>query len=461
MRCLISLIIISLLFIASVLLAAGGALYNPLFNLVVVAVMFSAIFFTLYESIIVILVSLCMCLGFLFLGVELKGIIQTCVFILVAGGVGFFLRHVTDNLLHVKSKVLDVLKEEYRSFYSLDKQAKDKKLHLEKTVHDITSLYQAPKKMIDSVTLENLIDCMKNSIVGYFSFSKCKIIIFSFKEELPKIDSIHNLPKEKKEEQALNGYEEILCNLMKNRKAPLIIDTSSSMVAPDGLTLDESIKTFIAIPLVAGNRLNGVFVIENPLLDDMVRFIILAHQFAIVLERIRLYEVVQELAITDGLTNVFVRRYLLDRLEEEAERARHFASRLSFLMIDIDHFKKCNDRYGHLVGDVVLRETARIMKKTLREIDIIGRYGGEEFCIVLPDTSSDGAFIVGERLRQEIEDTYIDAYDEKINVRISIGIATFPDDADKTSQLIDKADKMLYRAKESGRNKVVVYGKKD
>jgi diguanylate cyclase (GGDEF)-like protein len=454
MRCLISLIIISFIFIASVLLAAGGQAYNPLFNFVVIPVLLSVTFLSAYQSALIISVSLLMCLGFLFLDVSMKNVCQGCIFILSAAGSGIALRYITTSLLKVKEKVLNTVKEEYRSFYGLDNQAKDEKLYLEKTVHDITSLYQAPKKMISSATLEDLIACLKNSIVGYFNFSKCKIVIFAFNEKEPKIDSVYNLPEAK---EPLSGYEEMLCGLMKNAKSPLIIDIDSSMLAPEGLALDESVKTFIAIPLVAGNRLNGIFVIENPLLDDMVRFIILGHQFAIVLERIRLYELVQELAITDGLTGVFVRRYFLERLEEETGRARHFNSRLSFLMIDIDHFKKCNDKFGHLVGDVVLRETANTMKKSLREIDIIGRYGGEEFCIILPDTPKEGAFIVGERLRKEVEVSQIDAYDEKINVKISIGIATFSDDADEMSQLIDRADRALYKAKESGRNKVVVY----
>jgi diguanylate cyclase (GGDEF)-like protein len=461
MRCLISLIIISSIFIASVLLTRTGHGYNNLFNFVVVPVFASVIFLNFFQSIIVIAVSLLLCLGFIFLGVGLNSVFQACAFILSAGVSALVLRRAAADLIKVKVKVLNVLKEEYRSLHSLNNEAKNQKLHLEKTVHDITSLYQAPKKMISSVTLEDLLTCMKSSIVGYFDFSKCKIIMFVFKEKEPKIDFVYNLPEEKDQKDKLSGYEEVLCAFMKDTRSPFIIDRDSSMLPPEALSLDDSIKTFIAIPLVAGNRLNGIFVIENPSLDDMARFIILGHQFAIVLERIRLYGLVQELAITDGLTDVFVRRYFLQRLEEEAERARHFNGKLAFLMIDIDHFKQCNDKFGHLVGDVVLREAAGIMKNNLREIDIIGRYGGEEFCIVLPDTSREGAFIVAERLRKAMESSSITAYDENINVRISIGLAVFPDDADGISQLIDKADRMLYRAKESGRNRVIIYGEKN
>ena len=457
MRCLISLIIISLLFIASVLLTATGQAYNPIFNSIVVPVGIAAIFFGLYEAVVVIFISLLMCTGFLFLNVSLASVLETSVFILLVSTAGMVLRRSTSSLLGMKEKVLSVVKEEHRSFYELDDKLRDQKLHLEKTVHDISSLYQAPKEMIATTTLKELIECMKKSIIGYFHFVKCKLIIFSFNEKEPQIDIVHNLPQPLRAADNLSGYEEILCDFMKGKRSPLIVDRDSSMPPPDGFGLSEDIRTFIAIPLVAGDRLNGVFVIEGALLDDMARFIILGHQFAIVLERIRLYELVQELAITDGLTDVFVRRYFLERLQEEAERARHFNTKLSFLMIDIDYFKACNDRFGHLVGDVVLRETAAIMKKNLREIDIIGRYGGEEFSVMLPETAKDGALIVGERLRKAVESAYISAYDEQINVKISIGISTFPDDADEINQLIDRADQMLYKAKESGRNRVVLY----
>jgi diguanylate cyclase (GGDEF)-like protein len=457
MRCLITLIIISLLFIVSVLLTAAVQSYNPIFNSVVVMVAIAVMFFSLHEAMIVIIISLLMCVGFIFLNVRLSSVIETSVFISLTAIAAFILRQSTSKLLTVKEKVLNVVKEEYRSFYELDNKLKDQRLHLEKTVHDISSLYQAPKEMISTTTLEELIECMKKSILGYFKFGKCKLIIFSFKEKEPVIDTVYNLPQQEAQKEGLSGYEETLCRFMRGRKGPLIVDRQSNMPPPDNLCLPEGISTFIAIPLIAGERINGVFAIEGPMLDDMVRFIILGHQFAIVLERIRLYELVQDLAITDGLTDVFVRRYFLGRLSEEAERAKHFNTKLSFLMIDIDHFKNCNDKFGHLVGDVVLRETAAIMKNNLREIDIIGRYGGEEFSIILPDTSHDGALIVGERLRKAVEDKWINAYDEKINVHISIGIAVYPDNAEETSQLIDRADQMLYKAKESGRNKVIAF----
>jgi diguanylate cyclase (GGDEF)-like protein len=123
-------------------------------------------------------------------------------------------------------------------------------------------------------------------------------------------------------------------------------------------------------------------------------------------------------------------------------------------MLDLDHFKETNDKFGHLVGDVVLKETAVILKDTLREIDIIGRYGGEEFSIVLTGIGREGAAQVAERIRQNVESAVFKAYDEVVSSTVSIGVSVFPDDGVDALNLIESADQALYRAKESGRNKV-------
>jgi diguanylate cyclase (GGDEF)-like protein len=129
----------------------------------------------------------------------------------------------------------------------------------------------------------------------------------------------------------------------------------------------------------------------------------------------------------------------------------------SLLMLDIDHFKNCNDRYGHLVGDAVLKEVAKGIKDSVRLIDLVGRYGGEEFLIVLIETDKKQGEIVAERIRKFIEDKSIKVYDEELKVTVSIGISTFPFDSKEVKSLINKADKALYSAKESGRNKIVAF----
>ena len=127
-------------------------------------------------------------------------------------------------------------------------------------------------------------------------------------------------------------------------------------------------------------------------------------------------------------------------------------------MIDIDYFKDFNDRYGHIVGDAILRELSRAIQETIRQIDLIGRYGGEEFSIILSETDKDAARLAAERIRKAIEDRHIRVYGEELKITVSIGISTYPYDGEDIERLIDKADSALYQAKQAGRNRVCTFG---
>jgi diguanylate cyclase (GGDEF)-like protein len=192
--------------------------------------------------------------------------------------------------------------------------------------------------------------------------------------------------------------------------------------------------------------------------QDREKFHILGQQFLLGINRAILYRKVQELAITDTLSGVFSRRYYLERFREEIERSQKFNYSFSCLMIDIDHFKDYNDQYGHLVGDAILRELSKTIKENIRQIDLIGRYGGEEFSILLTETDKEQAKFAAERIRQSVESKYIQVYDENLKVTVSIGISTFPTDGKEMEALIDNADSALYYAKQTGRNRVGVFG---
>jgi diguanylate cyclase (GGDEF)-like protein len=186
----------------------------------------------------------------------------------------------------------------------------------------------------------------------------------------------------------------------------------------------------------------------------------LGQEFALELKKVLLYQTVQQMAIMDGLTNIYVRRHFLERFEEELNRDKNHRLQLSFFMMDVDDFKSYNDNFGHLVGDAVLREVAAILRNNIREIDLLGRFGGEEFVIVFSETSKERAYQVGERIRQIIENYKFKAYDEVLKLTISGGIAGFPEDAGTKIGLIDKADRALYEAKKRGKNNIILYDKK-
>lgn len=217
---------------------------------------------------------------------------------------------------------------------------------------------------------------------------------------------------------------------------------------------------YYSLPLVIEGKVFSYLAIKNLNLKNLTidNLYIIANQFALILKKIRLYCQLQELAITDGLTHTFSRRYFMERFMEEYGRSQKFKHKLSFLMLDIDHFKECNDKFGHLVGDIVLMNVAEEIKNNIRQVDLVGRFGGEEFALILPETDKIGAELSAERLRSAIKAKIIKAYDETINVSVSIGIATFPEDASRPDELIDRSDWSMYRAKQTGRNKVCAYG---
>lgn len=167
----------------------------------------------------------------------------------------------------------------------------------------------------------------------------------------------------------------------------------------------------------------------------------------------------QRLAAYDGLTNVYNRRFGMARLKEDFGRALREKTALSVVMVDIDHFKNVNDTYGHLVGDKAIIMIATILKNILRDGDIVVRYGGEEFLMILQAANSDDASNVCERIRHQVQDSFFSASDQQIPITVSIGVSAFPEVEVKDEiDLIDKADQALYQAKQTGRNKVVQYG---
>lgn len=162
---------------------------------------------------------------------------------------------------------------------------------------------------------------------------------------------------------------------------------------------------------------------------------------------------VEYLAITDALTGLYNRRRFHDILQKEFERSKRYSSPVSLLMIDIDHFKKINDRHGHLAGDHVLLEVAQIIQKNIRDVDTAARYGGEEYIVILPNTEKNDALTVAERMRTSIQNSSFQEINKDV-ITVSIGIAGLPEKhIDTEDKLIRSADLALYRSKQNGRNR--------
>ncbi|MBV8339076.1 MAG: diguanylate cyclase, partial [Candidatus Eremiobacteraeota bacterium] len=174
----------------------------------------------------------------------------------------------------------------------------------------------------------------------------------------------------------------------------------------------------------------------------------IAEQSAVAVQNAKLYERAKELAENDALTGLPHQRSVQERLAYEVKRSRRSSSRLALLMMDIDKFKAFNDTYGHPVGDRVLKEVAAVLRRVARETDVIGRYGGDEFCAILPETDRESAWRFAERLEAEVarEPFQIDER-QSIPIRLSIGIAVYPDECEGRDDLIGVADAALYAAK--------------
>jgi len=172
-------------------------------------------------------------------------------------------------------------------------------------------------------------------------------------------------------------------------------------------------------------------------------------------ERVELYQKINALATQDPLTDCFNRRHFLQLAEKEVQRAIRYDRSVSLLILDIDHFKQVNDLYGHPAGDVVLRSMVAEIQHNLREIDILGRYGGEEFLVLLPETGMNGVRDVAERLRQCVQNLVVDTRQGSVGITVSIGAACLQALERQRMNLeafIDEADRALYLAKEHGRN---------
>lgn len=221
--------------------------------------------------------------------------------------------------------------------------------------------------------------------------------------------------------------------------------------------------SFLSVPLNYKGELIGVMNCGRTRVDGFSKneiklLQLIANQIALSIANARLYAKTRELSVRDELTGLYNRRHFLHVLQLEWKRASRFHHPLSLLMLDVDHFKKYNDTYGHKEGDRVLKQMGHLLVKTLREVDTLARFGGEEFVVVLPDTDRNGALAVGEKLRRIVEAEKFTLTDQHaIPVTISVGVANYPDDVIMLEDLIDHADMALYDAKDQGRNRVVAY----
>lgn len=233
-----------------------------------------------------------------------------------------------------------------------------------------------------------------------------------------------------------------------------------SMLADRYLEEEAANRTIISAPLVAKRSMFGLLLAFHQddgsiyTSEDINLITVLANHAAIAVENALLYKQLEMEAITDGLTSVYNYRFLISSVDAEIKRAKRFAQTFSFVMLDVDNLKSYNDIRGHLSGSQALKETAAVIKSTCREIDLVYKYGGDEFAILLPQTRIDGATKVTARVLRAVEKHRFNG-ERRGLLTCSAGISSFPRDGETVRDLIAAADKALYQAKRSGKNMVL------
>jgi len=230
----------------------------------------------------------------------------------------------------------------------------------------------------------------------------------------------------------------------------------------DGRVSDGAVGAVIAFPLGCRGRRVGALVgldrlpsaREPRLSESMLRAVrLLLEPASVALDNALLLKRAEALSVTDDLTHLYNSRYLNQVLRRETKRASRSGRPLSLLFIDLDGFKAVNDTHGHLFGSRALVEAAAVIRSSARETDVVSRFGGDEFALVLPDTGGEGAYAVGERIRERIAAHRFLAGDGlNIHLTVSVGVATLPDVANSSEELMQAADKAMYRVKDSGKN---------
>ncbi|MBI4788310.1 MAG: diguanylate cyclase [Chloroflexi bacterium] len=247
------------------------------------------------------------------------------------------------------------------------------------------------------------------------------------------------------------------------RRAPVFVPDIANEPAylRRDLAAEAGFRSLLCVPLIGAQNLLGTFTLYSYqprefAEDSRTLFMIIGRQLAAAVERARLYEQVQHLAVADSLTGISNRRHFFNLAERAVSTARRYKHPISAIMIDLDHFKQINDRYGHATGDQALRTVAEACRRHIRSVDILGRYGGEEFTILLPETNIAKARQVAERLRQSIADTPLESPQGPIRLAASVGVATSSDSKLDLLALLNHADQAMYGAKRAGGNAVVV-----
>ncbi|MBN1899425.1 MAG: diguanylate cyclase [Spirochaetes bacterium] len=336
-----------------------------------------------------------------------------------------------------------------------------------KAERKMTTVLGTSRYLSSILDLDELLDKIMTRTIEMVGAERGALFLYPEGKEGMKnlqIRVVKNLGKKDIESESFGTSMSIIKRVTKEQK-PLIVEDASMDDAFKGQVsvVRYGLKSVLCAPIMARGNMLGIIYLDNRLVsglfsqEDLMVLDLISSQAGVSIQNARLYR----RAVTDGLTGLYNRIFFDNMLMQSVHEATRYNKPLSLVIIDIDHFKEFNDTYGHQAGDMVLKTVTEKIRTHVRRSDIAARYGGDEFVLILPQTDRDGARMMAEKMREEVEKTKVSytmgKRQERLNITLSIGIADINEGDDRIT-FLEKADRALYQAKEQGRNCVVVFG---
>jgi len=336
----------------------------------------------------------------------------------------------------------------------------------QKKIVNYSQLKDLTEKLSLSLNLSDTSQTLSTEVDKLFGGQEITVILYLFQSKTGELGLLAS-QKGQMRVNLKSKKGDIFDDWVAKTTQPLLVEDTKNdyRFDPEKIILEDTrtIRSLVSVPLAIGNKVLGILRVDSPRENyftvEELRFLTtIADLGAVAIENAQLYERLEELATKDGLTGLYLRRHLIERLGEEISRQLRQKKELSFLMIDLDYFKQYNDKLGHMAGDIVLKSVGMILLENFKDPgSFVSRYGGEEFAVLLPDCSKEEAVRLAEELRKRIKKQDIILRKQITHITVSIGVATFPHDAQVKDELIQCADRALYEAKNKGRDRVCFF----
>lgn len=383
--------------------------------------------------------------------------------ICVSLAVFLFFRHLRHNVFRQLRSDFEKI-DEKANLLAKDIEEKKKILNtIPATCERISYLFNASEKLIGLGDPEEVFDYLVNTLMELFPAAD-NILLFVLQKDVLRL--VRSL---KKSDQVIKEkHGDILEKWILKNNYSLLIDDLAQEYRFDYKKMtafrERQIHSLVCSPLSIGEKILGVVRIESKVshtfsLDDSRLLRSISDLSVVVLERANLLRSMEELAIRDPLTTLFLRDHFFSRLKEEVKRAGGKKAGLGVLMFDIDDFKKINDTYGHVVGDIVLKRVAKILKEVIGEAgNVICRFGGEEFIALFLGGDKQKIVAIAQTVRANVENAAVSFRRKDICFTVSGGVAVYPADGVDALEMVNKADQLLYKAKRQGKNRICFIG---